>query len=577
MGKNSATRKLNSQLILVLGYLYLAIPMLIFTVFWMKAVYSVLLALIILYSLWNISKDTGRDYRREDYIVMDKKAVTVMVAALIVIVLWVCMSGVGKLMFQNSDHMTRNAIFEVLVNRDWPAIGRSDEDIPDNVYGLVYYIGFWLVPALFGKVFGIGAGFVFQAVWAVIGISILFLLFCIFRKKIVLWPLLVFIFFGGLDIIGFFLAGHTGDEFTWYYHLDKWMQVQSEDEISSFTTQLFWVFNQALPAWILMMLLFMQKRNKYIAFIVGISLISTVLPIVGMFPYIIYVMYRNIRDIKAKEGKYKLSDIFSVENILGGGVPGIINLIYMLGNTWGEKFNQIIRGLNIQKIALLIVAIGAVVAIVVLIVLIYGKFISGTKASAILPYALFVIGFIGAFIIFVFGDMFGIHIKTAELLGNNRLYRIYMYGVFYILEVGLYLICIFWNSRKNPLFYIAALWIFVCPMIRIGKFSDFGMRATIPSLLVIYYLLISSFERYYKDRKRILCIALAVIFLIGCPTALFEMNRSVYKTGKRLNKGKPVYAETYEETKVFSSKNFRGKLDQSFFYKYIAKEQEIRE
>lgn len=558
---------INSGLVMILGYLYLAIPIIIFALGWMRWYYAVPFVAIVGICLFLLIKTTMNDNSDSSFVI-DSRVQKILIIAFIIIVVWVAMSGIGKLTFQNKDHKTRNAIFEIMVNHSWPAIGHSDENIPDNVYGLVYYIGFWIVPALLGKVFGMRAGYLFQDIWAIFGIFIFYLLLCIYRKKIELWPLLIFVFFGGWDIIGYFVGGNPIEEFNLYEHIDSWMHTQTEDEFSAFTTQLFWVFNQAIPAWILTLLLFMQKNNKYIAFLIGISTISTILPVIGLLPFVIYIIYRNSK----KYDKYPLSDLFSLQNIIGGGITGGVILIYMLGNTWGVVLKGIIDKITVLHVIGIVLGILTIMVIGFIIVRLYKYYIKDTKLGSALPYIMVCICYIVAIVLFIFGDYIGINIKSAIMLGDNRLYRAYMYGMFYILEVGVFLICIFWYNKTNPILYISALWLFICPMIRIGKFSDFCMRASIPALLCIYIMFVATVDRAVRERKRILVTICAIVFLIGSLTSIFEMNRTVYKTYKRAMNGKAVYTITYDDMKIFSSKNFRGKYNESFFFKYIAKQ-----
>ena len=120
-----------------------------------------------------------------------------------VIGVWVYYSGIGRLVFQNTDHSARNAIFDILVQYDWPVINYEvNLDIMPKgttATSLVYYIGFWLPAAVVGKIFGLEAGYGFQIFWAILGITLVYYLLCERYKKLLMWPLLILIFFSGLD------------------------------------------------------------------------------------------------------------------------------------------------------------------------------------------------------------------------------------------------------------------------------------------------------------------------------------------------------------------------------------------
>ena len=57
----------------------------------------------------------------------------------------------------------------------------------------------------------------------------------------------IMIFFSGLDIIGCFIQEWNFQSFASILHLEWWLE---GFQFSSNTTCLFWVYNQAVPAWI---------------------------------------------------------------------------------------------------------------------------------------------------------------------------------------------------------------------------------------------------------------------------------------------------------------------------------------
>lgn len=68
------------------------------------------------------------------------------------------LSGWGEWVNQHPDHIVRNACLRELVASPWPVI------FPDgNV--LIYNTGFWLVPALAGKLAGLDAARVLVVLW----------------------------------------------------------------------------------------------------------------------------------------------------------------------------------------------------------------------------------------------------------------------------------------------------------------------------------------------------------------------------------------------------------------------------
>lgn len=95
---------------------------------------------------------------------------------IVILILWVYFSGIGGFVFQNKDHWWRNETFNLLVQEDWPVIVKMNMKGTMQPRALIYYIGFWLPSAVVGKLFGLNAGYAFQALWAVLGLFIIYYL-----------------------------------------------------------------------------------------------------------------------------------------------------------------------------------------------------------------------------------------------------------------------------------------------------------------------------------------------------------------------------------------------------------------
>lgn len=311
----------NSRKPMWLVYAYLALPFLIFTLGWIRWYYAIPIILVSLYALKGLFRNAPSLW------VPEKRKSNPWKITLILLIIggWVALSGVGGFVFQNPDHMWRNAIFELLVRNPWPII---KTDATGSV-GFIYYIGFWMPAALGGKMVGLTWGYVAQYLWATLGIELFYYLICAKFRKLLIWPLLLFIFFSGLDIIGILLKGN--EVIGWISHIEWWGW---PFQFSSMTTQLFWVFNQALPAWLVTMAILMEKNNKGILLLLSFTMLSSSLPFVGLIPIAAYLI------LKRREGKNPFfseigritKETFSVENIIGVAVIGIVTLLYLKGN-----------------------------------------------------------------------------------------------------------------------------------------------------------------------------------------------------------------------------------------------------
>ena len=308
-------------------YLYILLPVIIFLFGWCKIWLALLGAVIV-----------GVSYilavRKADelsVIVLKRKDAVTLIAAVIIILAWVFLSGVGGAVWQTSDHTYRNAIFDALVELPWPSYKEIVAGDSSQLRPLVYYIGFWLPSAAVGKLFGLLVGYLFQMVWAAAGIFLVYLLLCVWRKKVLLWPLFVLIFFSGLDIVGMNLLNENLIPATTLMHLEFWSG--STYQYSSNTTQLFWVFNQAVPAWLLIMLLWNQRTRENLVFAASTLVLASPFAFVGMLPIIFCysIMGENWKDKRAVVKKY-LREIFSFQNFFGGGFTGILCFLYLKSN-----------------------------------------------------------------------------------------------------------------------------------------------------------------------------------------------------------------------------------------------------
>jgi len=264
-------------------------------------------------------------------------------AAFGIIFIWVLISGIGKFAYQNGDHTTRNGLFELLVSSKWPVI--IDSPHYDKPIGLIYYIGFWLPPAVIGKCFGLTAGYFAQVIWASIGIFLLYYIVTVnFVKKAALWPLAVIIFFSGLDVLGKFLLGEDifsilGDNTS---HIEWWVSF-SNLQYSSITTQLFWVFNQAVPIWLCTVAIITQKSNRAVVLLFSLTLLYGVLPAMGIAALLLFIVGKSIV-LAAKQKPFALSlrsfiaEHITLENCVGV-VIALVFVMYYSGNFVSQNGN----------------------------------------------------------------------------------------------------------------------------------------------------------------------------------------------------------------------------------------------
>ena len=317
-------------------FIYFYIPTMIFILGWLRPILSVplsiLLTIVLIKVILKDKKKITID-RIYDYIRNNKEQIIFM---LIISIIFVYLSGIGGLVYQNYDHAYRNAILNNLVNYDWPIIEKNGEIF------FVYYFAYWLPAALMGKIFGLEFAYFFLFIWTIIGVYILFNYIKKISKGYPFIPIIIFIFFSGLDIAELFTYGGSITQVLTHATHIEW---STQFQFSSFTTQLFWVFNQALPAWLLTFYILSLKDNRIIGLLIAISLIFCTLPSFGL---VFVAIYKIFFDNKIEKGKVKewLKHTFTFENLIVGIPLLIIFGIFVKSNAAGGK---VTFGISLDK------------------------------------------------------------------------------------------------------------------------------------------------------------------------------------------------------------------------------------
>lgn len=490
--------------ITLITYIYLVLPFLIFSIGWFRAYIAVPVAIIVAYCGWKAWREAPSFWCPE--INLDSIVKICFIAT--VLGIWIFYSGVGKLAWQNKDHLYRNAIFQVLVDYKWPVY---NWDIIEGIYSkgtatsLIYYIGFWLPAAVVGKLFGLSAGYLFQVVWAWVGVILVYYYLCARKRKLVIWPVVLLIFFSGLDILGVFATGTNIFTISNDSHIEWWVGTY---QYSSMTTQLFFVFNQAIPAWLVTIFAMEQKNNRSLIFLLSTLELTSTFPFVGLIPYTAFWMLSRFYELPHREVHRRkrlilwmnsfLKDSLTIQNLLGGGLIGILSFFYLWGN---------------------IAATG----------------VASQSVSSIVS-----------------------HIPWIR------------YFIFIILEVGIYLALIYKYHKKEAVYYVTAGLLILIPLMK-GYSGDFCMRASIPALFVLLLLIHDALEQAYRCRDKLILTALVIALCIGSVTSVHELIRPLRKTIESESNGLS-YNETLPLNIILNGGNFSGSTDGNFFFEYIAKE-----
>ena len=230
-------------------------------------------------------------------------AVPVALALVACIVAWCVLAGQGGFVMQSGDWNWRNATFRDLITHEWPV--RYD----DWNRALVFYVGHWLPSALVGKLvlavtdslpcawrLGNIALLFWTATGVVLGFSQLLLILKARSVRSQFAVLALLVFLGGMDVVGAMalnfkqmLAG-LPPENPWWNFCDWWSIVFN---YTSNSTCLFWVFHQAVPAWMAILFIARGARLSEVAFLASLLAIYCPLPATGVaFAVCVLVLHR---------------------------------------------------------------------------------------------------------------------------------------------------------------------------------------------------------------------------------------------------------------------------------------------
>lgn len=478
------------------AYAYLCLPILVFMFGWFRLPLAVLSAAAVAVGFFCAVKDAPPAKIPR----CTRENVARIALISVVAVLWVLFSGIGGFSFQNGDHSYRNAILKMLVEKDWPVVITDTAPHFARPVAMVYYFAFWLPAACVGKFLGLAAAHLFLFVWTVIGVLLVFYFVLAYTRRRSVFVVVAFIFFSGLDVIGYGMLevirkGNWSGGALLISHMEWWAK---SFQYSAFTTQLYWVFNQALPAWLITLLILHQKNCRSLAFLFSFALLFCTLPAAGLVPVAMYVFVRRCRDLRVKgesagrNALFVAKDVLTVQNVLAGGIIGITSFLFLKINASGNH------------------------------------------------------------IAFAFRDF------DFKLLMR--------FGAFIFLEAIVYYLAIFRSQSKNGLLYVSLVSLVCIPLVQVGYGADFCMRASIPSLVVLFLLVVTTLCQCRERGKNLNAVVLCVLLFLGSFTAQHEMLRSLAHTAFGRTTAKEI--DLFQD---WARRNFFGEYEDSAFFKYIAK------
>lgn len=553
----------------ILAFGYLLLPVILFLIFSVKRLISIPVALVLIAVYFFAVKERNGIDKDERKFAIPKSLIWIFLG---LCALLCYLGGQGGLYYQTSDWNERNAIFRDLIYYNWPV----HYSITDTV--MTYYIGHWLPAATCARVlfiitgnlnFSFALGNILLALWSLIGVMITLLLYLYTanpKTKMGMWLVFaLFVGFSGMDIIGYLIKNGSFSTNFEFLHLE-WWAVHSQ--FSSNTTCLFWVFNQAITAWIATLCFANEKSNRNYVLIISASLLSATLPCVGLAILMVgKVCFELVKSISKGTLISYFKETFGFSNLATFFTWVPIICLYLISNSAFENTvskTQENQWIMPMRMIIVIVMIG-IVGVILSVYWLYLRRKNRVKSP-------FLIGC-------------GVLLVTMALFLSKSRYMAFGYFLFLALECGIHWILLAKNYHREPMFYLIAFLLIIGPCIRVGISADFCMRATIPALTLLAVAcgkkLVSYIERERQKPVNIWekrsCIALAVVLLIGSVTPATEIYRGVHKT---ITSGKLV--QPADQIVTLNKYHFSGGIygnfvsdnyENSFFFKYLAQDE----
>ena len=326
--------KINSRILTVSSLIYLYLPTVLFLLGWTNKVIAIGVSIAIIFctvrmlrNVWNSAS------QRED--------VKISVPVLVFLVLFFCWvgyyAGWGRWVQQAGDWHKHNAVLHDLVNKRWPVMYRNGREHAM----LSYYIGYYLVPALIGKIrHSFRAAEIAMYAWGASGLVLVYLNLIQYLKArtngMQVLSAVMIPFFG----IPLWLSElvlkrvseyNTLGQSQWFYFGDT-IKLQ----YSSNYTLLRWVVPQVIGCWLILLLFLQYRQNieNYLYLMLPAMLWGT-FSFLGIVP--MAGAYAIEWGIRSKSLKAFAAKVFSVDNILMLFTQGAVLFLYYYGNVFSEK------------------------------------------------------------------------------------------------------------------------------------------------------------------------------------------------------------------------------------------------
>lgn len=300
-------RKIEIKGVAYAGLLWGVLPVLIWIIFWFRWYYALPAALLLTGGVWQAldficKSDTFKGSLRIDWKIY---------AVLIFIAVWMLSIGIGGFLGQERwDNSFRNAVLVELIDRSWPVVCTEYKSF---AY-LSYYFCYWIIPGAIGKLFASHqAGFIALYLWSYIGLAVATLLMMWHCKRKYLFIGVLMLLFSTPDIFNYLVFSKC---LHWFDNPIFGVDILSASSAGYLAT---FIYNQGIPAYVLLMLYFCSKDARYGTLLVTLLFCFTPFMALPLIPI------EGVRLLKNYRG------VLTISNISALAVASLAAIFY-LGN-----------------------------------------------------------------------------------------------------------------------------------------------------------------------------------------------------------------------------------------------------
>lgn len=499
----------------------MSLPIVFFFVGWLHWYFSLPASLIFLAGVYSFVKKLPTEKKIDSLSTTNECAI-----AVIIVLLYLLATGHGTLLGgAGYDTPWRNVVYQDLIHKSWPVIYGTSHS------ALVYYLAYWLVPAMLAHVLNLGvtASNIVLVLWTYIGLRLFIFLtwdYLQANKKQIIPLTILFLLWSGLNFIGMlvvcsldlmpFVVDNQWGWQTWWYtgitndgHQIAYMVRTVFDSLGN-------IYNQFVPLLLGTILFLRQRALKSLGFLGLLVLPYSPLGFIGLFCLMLPEAFRQVKNyILSDQSSLLKNEIFSIPNlsVLLSVFP--VFFFYFLVN-------------------------------------------SATEAT------------VGT------GNVFFAPLSSYGFL------RISLLVLYYLLQFGIYMWLCFRHNRDRLLFWSVLLSLFVFPFFRVGGSGDFCWNASIPGFMIVMIFVMQEVLLLFKEgRASIHFFMVAVVLTITIITPCLQMSSQIRKCFEFqkhvVNIDHPRIGTTLDNkdtnTIIKDFPNLANvNYQNSLFYKYLAKE-----